>query len=135
MAMLVGVGVALALAWRPAAEAVWPVALTVIDGDTVDARWPWRRERVRIVGMDAPEVHSPRCAHERAMGERASARLKALVSGARTIRLMRVPRRDVFGRTLARVMIDGRDVAEIAVDQGWARRYGGGKRGGWCDDK
>jgi endonuclease YncB( thermonuclease family) len=39
---------------------------------------------------------------------------------------------DRYGRTLASVTVNGRDVGEILIGEGLARPYQGGRRGSWC---
>ena len=39
---------------------------------------------------------------------------------------------DRYGRRLARLTIDGQDVAQRMIRDGHARRYAGGLRGSWC---
>lgn len=48
----------------------------MIDGDT----FKLGDRKIRIIGIDAPETHPPRCAAEAAMGEAATARLQALLN-------------------------------------------------------
>ena len=99
----------------------------VVDGDTF-----WiRGEKVRIAGIDAPETHPSRCAGEARLGNAATARLHALLnSGAVTMTAIDRDR-DVYGRLLRNVQVDGEDVGEAMVGAGVARDYGGGRRS-WC---
>lgn len=99
----------------------------VVDGDTF-----WiGGAKVRITGIDAPETHDYRCASELALGDRATAQLRALLnSGAVT--MSKIDRdRDKYGRLLRNVAVDGADVGEAMVSAGVAREYGRGRRG-WC---
>jgi micrococcal nuclease len=99
----------------------------VVDGDTF-----WiGGEKVRIAGIDAPETHPPRCADEARLGNAATERLHALLnSGAVT--MTSIDRdRDVYGRLLRNVSVNGSDVGEAMVSAGVAREYGGGRRA-WC---
>lgn len=79
----------------------------VIDGDTLRCG----RERVRLSGIDAPETS--RCRPGRTCvegdGEAARRELLALVDG-KEITLRRLGK-DRYGRTLAAVYVDGRNVA------------------------
>lgn len=119
-AVLLALGLVVALAPRP---------VTVIDGDTVD-RWPYR---YRLLGFDAPEIRRARCPSERQRGHEAKARLAELVASAQRVEIVSAGRRDQWGRTLARLEIDGRDLAAIAVAEGWAAPYSGrGPRHDWC---
>ena len=99
----------------------------VVDGDTF-----WiRGEKVRIAGIDAPETHPSRCAGEARLGNAARERLHALLnSGAVTMTAIDRDR-DVYGRLLRNVQVDGADVGEAMVSGGVARDYGSGRRG-WC---
>jgi micrococcal nuclease len=99
----------------------------VVDGDTF-----WiGGDKVRIAGIDAPETHPPRCAYEARLGEEATEKLHALLnSGAVT--MTSIDRdRDVYGRMLRNVQVNGADVGEAMVGAGVAREYGGGRRP-WC---
>jgi micrococcal nuclease len=99
----------------------------VVDGDTF-----WiGGDKVRIAGIDAPETHPPRCAYEARLGEQATEKLHALLnSGAVT--MTRIDRdRDVYGRMLRNVQVNGADVGEAMVGAGVAREYRGGRRP-WC---
>jgi endonuclease YncB( thermonuclease family) len=99
----------------------------VVDGDTFYIGGA----KVRIAGIDAPETHDYRCAFELALGDRATEKLRVLLnSGAVT--MTGIDRdRDVYGRLLRNVQVDGADVGEEMVIAGVAREYAGGRRP-WC---
>lgn len=91
------------------------IVVDVIDGDTVDVERQGVAERVRLVGIDAPETGS--CG-----SEEATASLVALV-GERTVSLRREARdeRDRHGRVLAYVDLpDGVDSGLRQIDAGLA---------------
>jgi endonuclease YncB( thermonuclease family) len=68
---------------------------------------------------------------ELALGEQAAERLRALVNSG-VVTLSSIDRdRDVYGRLLRNVAVDGRDVGETLVSEGLARDYAGGRRP-WC---
>ena len=106
--------------------------IRVVDGDTVD-RWIWRW---RLVGLDAPEIRRAGCAAERAAGIAARDRLAAVLAQGRVVRL--APQRwrlDKYGRVLARLEVDGEDVATLLIAEGHARPYDGrSRRAGWCGE-
>lgn len=97
----------------------------VVDGDTIRVNG----ERVRIMGLDAPEMEG-RCPAEKEAARRARARMAELVAGGVTLR----PHgRDRYRRLLAVVQDSrGRDVAALMIREGLARPYGGERRQGWC---
>ena len=89
------------------------VVVHVVDGDTVDVRLGPRVERVRLIGIDAPEAHDSakldrdaRRSHRskaaiEAMGRRAT-EFTARRLGDQTVELeFDVERRDRYGRLLA----------------------------------
>lgn len=104
-------------------------AVQVIDGDTIR----FDGETVRILNIDTPEIGEAGCDAERAAGIVAKHRLEGLLSSGRvTLKRGDGPRlRDRYGRTLARVFVDGRDVGEQLIAEGLARRWSG-KRRPWC---
>ena len=106
----------------------------VIDGDT----FKLGERKVRVLGVDAPELHPPRCPLEAQRGEAATAALQLLLNqGPFTMVAKLNDQQDQYGRdlrSLSRVRADG-SVQLIATDLiagGTVRRYLGGTRGGWC---
>jgi endonuclease YncB( thermonuclease family) len=94
--------------------------LWVIDGDTVCARIEGRVERVRYIGIDAPETrHSPRGGEPG--GEEASEANRRLVEGQPLQLELDVAPRDRYGRVLAYVYAGERLVNAELVRQGYAR--------------
>ena len=97
----------------------------VIDGDTINCR----AGRVRIVGLDTPEINA-RCAEEHRLATAARERLRALIAQGVTLNTQG---HDRYQRMLAVVRdARGRDVAGILIGEGLARPYHGGRRSGWC---
>ncbi|HEX4693605.1 thermonuclease family protein [Sphingomonas sp.] len=101
----------------------------VTDGDTFRLT---TGERIRIAGIDAPETHAEqaRCAAEIALGDAAATRLRALLDD-RSVGIERVGRS--YDRTVARVTLDGRDLAAMLVADGAARWWPrGAPKPDWC---
>lgn len=109
--------------------------LKVVDGDTFDARIevkPGLRvtTRVRVRGIDAPELHAA-CEEERVGAEAAQRALRAILAEGGVI--IRNPGEDKYGRLLGTVATRATpDVAEALIAKGVVRRYEGGRRRGWC---
>lgn len=101
--------------------------LIIVDGDTINLDG----ERIRLMGFDAPETYRAQCPSERERGLAAKRRLSELLNG-HTLNVRRCCL-DKYGRTLAHVLVDGRDVGETMVGEGLARVYKGGHRKGWCE--
>lgn len=121
---LLGVLVAIATAMVVAAPATAD-ELTVVDGDTLRLG----KERIRLEGIDAPEIGEPACLAEAMLGEIAAIRLSELIEDAE-ITILRIDV-DKHGRTLARVYADDVDVGEQLVLEGVAD-YWLGRQVDWC---
>lgn len=102
----------------------------VTDGDTFRLA---SGERIRIAGIDAPETQpgNAKCSAELARGKAANLHANALLNG-RKVRFERVGRS--YNRTVARVWLDGRDIAATLVEAGAARWWPrGAPRPNWCN--
>lgn len=104
---------------------LFPGELRVIDGDTFD----WHGGRVRIANIDAPEL-SGACKSERALARKATERLQELLA-PETFRLMKLARKDRYGRTLAFVWVNHVDIGKVLIEEGLARPWQG-RRYPWC---
>lgn len=96
----------------------------VADGDTIRVRLGGAVERVRVIGLDTPEVDEanriPAC-----YGAEATAFAVATL-GARTVTLETDPtqdERDRFGRLLAHVLVGDRLYAAAAIEGGYGIHY------------
>jgi micrococcal nuclease len=91
----------------------------VVDGDTIQVRFLGRDERVRLIGVDTPEV-SWYGGQGDCFGERAGLYTRARLSG-RTVRLVfDVDRRDRYGRLLAYVYLGSELFNLTLVQRGYA---------------
>jgi len=82
----------------------------VVDGDTIRVG----AARVRIFGLDCPEMRDPG-------GREAKRMLERLLAG-KTLSLQRIER-DRYGRTVARVFASGQDVTCAMIRAGACREY------------
>ena len=129
---------ALGLLWAASAAAYGPYEVDVIrvlDGDTVEVDvdlWPGLRQRVkvRLNGINAPEIHTRRRCEKEA-GIRAKDRLAELLVQAGQVELVDVALGKYSGRVLGRLVADGEDVAERLLAEGLVRPYSGGRREPW----
>lgn len=114
--------------------------LRVIDGDTVDVRahiWPGHsvQTRVRLAGIDAPEIRRVACEAEREAGHAARVFVENLLqpggtSGTR-VHIRNVHLGSFAGRVIAAMDLpDGRDLGSVLLEEGLVTPYDA--RGGWC---
>lgn len=105
----------------------------VVDGDTLKVRLAdGRRKTVRVLGIDTPETKKPDTPVE-CGGPQASASMARLAlegggyaAKGRDVMLIADPTGDAedrFGRVLAYVEADGRDLGERQIAEGWSRVY------------
>lgn len=100
--------------------------VSVYDGDSITVMVDLGmhvsvRTRLRLLGIDAPEMGTPE-------GRAARDHLRALLGAARlVVRTYRDPG-DKYGRWLALVEADGVNVNDAMVAGGHARAYDGGAR-------
>lgn len=99
----------------------------VVDGDTVEADVAlgfntWRRgERLRLVGIDAPEPRG----ETRAAGERATDALRRRIEGRELVICTVADRADSFGRYLVRIYDGAEAVNDWLIEKGLARPWDG----------
>jgi hypothetical protein len=93
--------------------------LRVVDGDGIE----WQNRKYRLEGYDAPEVHVFRSKRSRGLewtrGMKAMNRLVVLIRGARSVYLLPSDSTDRHGRVAAILLVDGKDVAQIAMHERW----------------
>jgi micrococcal nuclease len=107
--------------------------LHVVDGDTADI-WCAATgfERARLVGFDAPELFSPKCAAELIAAQKAKWALRATLLGDADLRLQR-GKLDRYDRRLVTIWVGQHLLAKRMIADGYARGYDGGLRQTWCD--
>lgn len=104
-----------------------PPRFTVTDGDTIHISG--EDNGTRLVGFNTPEKFSPQCDREEQLGDRATARLKELVSTS-TISLTKVAcscrpgthgtKQCNYGRSCAILKANGRSVGDVLISEGLA---------------
>jgi micrococcal nuclease len=107
--------------WQDEPTASATVYVTrVVDGDTVEVQLGGREEDVRYIGVDTPETVKPDTPVQ-CFGPQASRFNHALVEHRRVRLVFGAERRDVYGRLLAYVYLEGRFVNAELVRRGLAR--------------
>lgn len=100
-----------------------PALIDVGDGDTVTISWSDEdTERVRILGIDTPEVahYSMGWYDDQPYGPEAAAFAEGVFSVAESVELLRAAEPDRYGRTLGYLFVNGRNYSVLAVKAGFA---------------
>ena len=110
---------------RPSLERipVDPVLIDVGDGDTVTIHWSDEdAERVRILGIDTPEVAHPSMGwyDDQPYGTEATAFAEGVFAMAESVDLLRAAEPDGYGRTLGYLFVNGRNYSVLVVMAGYA---------------
>lgn len=114
--------------------------IRIIDGDTVVIKAPFLpyplkpQLAIRVFGVDTPEKSwRGKCKYERLLGEMASQFTKSRIRSAKT-RQVRLIKWDKFGgRVLGDILLDGKSLRDLLIENGYAREYYGKKKESWCD--
>lgn len=100
----------------------------VVDGDT----FKLGDRKIRIIGIDAPELLAPQCPGEEVLARKSADRLRELLNqGEFEMVAHRLQRQDRHGRDLMVVQRHGQSIGSTLIDEGLAHRYLGSKRS-WC---
>ncbi len=86
----------------------------IVDGDTIDVAHAGETVRIRLEGIDCPERDQPFAEEARA--------LTALLVEGKTVEVI-AKEKDAYGRTAARVFVDGRDLSAELLKAGLATHY------------
>ena len=104
-----------------------PRVTCVVDGDTI-----WLQGvKIRLEGIDAPEISEPNCSKERRLGYQAAERLRQLLHGQIVLRRLGRDDEDRYGRKLRTVYANGVDVGDELMHEGLARAWPNGPEL-WC---
>lgn len=87
----------------------------VIDGDTVEIKIDGSLQKLRLQGIDAPEI-------DQEWGQEARQQLKNLAEGQRAI-VRDSGLKDRYGRTLGSLAVDGTDAGLFLIEKGFAWHF------------
>ena len=112
----------------------------VIDGDTVafQAQFlpaPLKPElSIRVFGVDTPEKgFRAKCPSEDQRGQAATAFTKQQIANAQKKQIVLMDRDKYGGRVLGDVILDGKSLRGMLIQQGFAREYYGEAKTSWCN--
>lgn len=111
----------------------------VIDGDTVAFQAPFLPQplkqelSIRVFGVDTPEKgFRAKCPQEAQRGEMATAFTKQQVASAQRRQIVLMDWDKFGGRVLGDVILDGRSLRQMLIQNGFAREYYGEAKQSWC---
>jgi endonuclease YncB( thermonuclease family) len=111
----------------------------IIDGDTVAFRAPFlpdplkKELSIRVYGVDTPEKgFRAKCPQEAQRGEMASAFTRQQIASATRIQVVLMDWDKYGGRVLGDLLIDGRSLRQMLIQNGFAREYYGEAKTSWC---
>ena len=112
----------------------------VIDGDTVafQAQFlpaPLKPElSIRVFGVDTPEKgFRAKCPSEDQRGQAATAFTKQQIANAQKKQIVLMDWDKYGGRVLGDVILDGKSLRGMLIQQGFAREYYGEAKTSWCN--
>ncbi len=95
-------------------------------------RFVFHSQKIRLVGIEVPDIKKPRCEDERIKASDAKLRVRAFLdSGPFELVTWAGNDAEVDGHKLRDVKRNGMSLSDILVREGLARRPGSGQ-GGWC---
>ncbi len=111
----------------------------IIDGDTVVFKAPFlpdplkKELSIRVYGVDTPEKgFRAKCPQEAQRGEMASAFTRQQIASATRIQVVLIDWDKYGGRVLGDLLIDGRSLRQMLIQNGFAREYYGEAKTSWC---
>ena len=112
----------------------------VIDGDTVAFEAPFLPEplkkelSVRVFGVDTPEKgFRAKCPQEDQRGQNASAFTKKMIAQSTKRQVVLMDWDKYGGRVLGDVLLDGKSLRAMLIENGFAREYYGEAKTSWCN--
>ena len=111
----------------------------IIDGDTIVIQAPYLPKplkpeiAVRIYGVDTPEKgFRAKCPEEDARGHAATDFTTAAIKSATKFQVSILEWDKYGGRVLGDIILDGKSLRKMLIDQDMAREYFGNAKKPWC---
>ncbi len=131
----------LAFAQKQKEGVTYDAVLTrVVDGDTVAFQAPFlpaplkQELSIRVFGVDTPEKgFRAKCPSEDARGQAATAFTKAQINASTKRQIILMDWDKYGGRVLGDVLLDGKSLRMMLIQNGFAREYYGEAKTSWCE--
>ncbi len=116
------------------------VLTRVVDGDTVAFQAPFlpaplkQELSIRVFGVDTPEKgFRAKCPSEDARGQAATAFTKSQINASTKRQIILMDWDKYGGRVLGDVLLDGKSLRMMLIQNGFAREYYGEAKTSWCE--
>jgi endonuclease YncB( thermonuclease family) len=98
--------------------------LHIVDGDTITIEHDGKKETIRLLGINTPESVAPMRPKE-CYGKEASNFLKNILESTYIDIEYDIHRKtvDIYGRTLAYIILDGKNINQKMIEEGYAFEY------------
>lgn len=113
--------------------------LRVIDGDTIEIEAPFLPKELkqvlhlRILGVDTPEKGKlAKCDLEKSRSNDAKDFVQKEISLSKSYKVILYKWDKYGGRVLGDVILDGKKLSHILLENNYAVQYDGGKKQKWC---
>ena len=105
------------------------------DGDTCYVTINGINTKIRLLELDTPEISKPKCEKELQLGLMARDYLNNRIIQSTTIKFETNFELDYFGRTLAHLIIDGKNISAELVSNQLGVIYKQGFKMDWCNQE
>ncbi len=105
------------------------------DGDTCYVAIDKVDTKIRLLELDTPEISKPKCKQELDWGIEARDFLNNYIANAQSITFKTDYKKDYFGRILAYIIIDGKDISKLLISNNLGVTYNKNHKMDWCQVK
>ena len=108
------------------------------DGDTcyvnvwyLDNPIP-KKEKIRLLNLDTPEISKPKCEKEKELGIKARDLINNLINNSNNVKIITNYDRGSYGRILAHIEINQINISDLLINKNLGVRYDKNNKKDWC---
>ena len=103
------------------------------DGDTCYVTYQGKKDKVRLLELDTPEISNPQCEREYMLGIEARDYINHLILNGKKIEFETEYNRDFFDRILSHIIVDGENVSKKMISNRLGVVYDKNNKKDWCE--
>tara|TARA_B100000401_G_scaffold429045_1_gene362272 strand:- start:697 stop:1098 length:402 start_codon:yes stop_codon:yes gene_type:complete len=103
------------------------------DGDTCYVTYQGKKDKVRLLELDTPEISNPQCEREYMLGIEARDYINNLILNGKKIEFETEYNRDFFDRILSHIIVDGENVSKKMISNRLGVVYDKNNKKDWCE--